>query len=164
MAVETVQLDRPGTTDAAGMWRLVQASDALDANSSYFYLLWCRDFADTSVVARDRDGRILGFIAGFLRPAAPATLFVWQVAVDAAQRGHGLGSHMLEHLVEHGGTRITAVEATVTQDNAASAALFGSFARRRGRPVERRTLFEPRSFPDGHEAEELLRIDIGGPR
>ncbi|WP_405540362.1 diaminobutyrate acetyltransferase [Streptomyces sp. NBC_00075] len=160
LAAVTVRLDRPDPADAAGMWQLVGESGGLDPNSSYFYLLWCRDFADTSIVARDGRGRLLGFIAGFRRPTVPGTLFIWQVAVATAHRGHGLGTRMLDELLECGWPQVTAVEASVTPDNSASAALFGSFARRHGAFVERRTLFEPGHFPDNHDAEELFHIGI----
>ncbi|MEU9410977.1 diaminobutyrate acetyltransferase [Streptomyces sp. NPDC048281] len=160
----TVRLDRPGTTDGAEMWQLVRDSSGLDHNSSYFYLLWCRDFADTSIVARDVSGRLLGFVAGFRRPVAPHTLFVWQIAVTAEHRGRGLGARMLESLVNRSEARITAIEASLTPDNSASAALFDSFARRRGASVQCLTLFEPGHFPDDHEAEELIHIDISRSR
>jgi L-2,4-diaminobutyric acid acetyltransferase len=160
---DTMCLDRPSPADAAAMWRLVAQTSALDINSAYCYLLWCRDFADTSIVARD-GGRLVGFITGFRRPAAPEVLFVWQVAVERAHCRRGLGSRMLDRLVDREGAAVTALEATVTPDNAASAALFGSFAHRHGAVVERRTLFEPGHFPDEHDTEELFHIDINGPR
>ncbi|WP_308217070.1 hypothetical protein [Streptomyces noursei] len=47
----------------------------LDTNSPYFSLLWCRDFAATSVVARDGDTSC-GFVTGFTRPRQPDTLYM----------------------------------------------------------------------------------------
>lgn len=163
-AARTVRLDRPRTADAVAMWRTVRESGRLDPNSLYFYLLWCRDFADSSVAAHDDSGRLIGFVTGFRRPTAPGTLFIWQIAVGAAHRRSGLGSQMVDHLVEAGEARPTALEASVTPDNTAAAALFDSFARRHGAPLRRRTLFGSDLFPDAHDAEELLRIDLDGPR
>src|SRR3954453_20075010 len=84
---EGLRIDRPEVADGAALWRIARDSEALDLNSSYSYLLWCRDFAATSAVARGADGNPVGFLTGYVRPEQPHTLFVWQVAVDAAQRG-----------------------------------------------------------------------------
>jgi L-2,4-diaminobutyric acid acetyltransferase len=151
-------LEGPGGDDGREMWRIARDSQALDVNSPYSYMLWCRDFADSSVVARDGD-RLCGFITGYIRPRSAATLFVWQVAVDQAYRGRGLGKRMLDYL----GDRIVAegrryLEATVTPDNIPSSRLFEAFARGRGCALERRTLFTKEQFPRGHQPEVLFRI------
>jgi L-2,4-diaminobutyric acid acetyltransferase len=140
------------------MWRIARDSEVLDVNSPYSYLLWCRDFAGASVIARGADAAY-GFITGFVRPEAAATVFVWQVAVDGACRGQGLGRRMLHHLGDRmAGQGRTHLEATVTPDNTASNRLFESFARDRDAVVERRTLFTRDQFPAGHQPEVLLRI------
>jgi L-2,4-diaminobutyric acid acetyltransferase len=117
-------------------------------------VMWCRDFAATSIVARAEDG-ICGFITGFGRPEDPGTLFVWQVAVDAAWRGRGLARRMLDRLAGRG-TRV--VEATVTPSNTASDRLFASFARERGAVLRRTPLLSADLFPGGHDPEVLYRI------
>lgn len=146
---------RPSLDDGAAMWRIARDSRTLDLNSSYAYLLWARDFAATSVVATV-DGRQAGFISGYRRPEEPDTLMVWQVAVDEAYRGHGLARRMLDHLASDLG--VSHLETTITADNAASIALFTSFAEAHRAPVERGPLFHAESFPDGHDAELLFRI------
>ncbi|MFE0521933.1 diaminobutyrate acetyltransferase [Streptomyces sp. NPDC058954] len=156
-----LQIDRPSVTDGAALWRIARDSKALDLNSSYSYLLWCRDFAATSAVARDEHGEAVGFVTGYVRPDRPRTLLIWQVAVDEAQRGRGLAAALLDGLVvrcsaEH---RITAVETTITPGNTASERLFTSFAERHGADVEREVLFDTGLFPDGpHDPEVLYRI------
>jgi len=155
-----VVLDRPGVPDGAAMWRMARDSRVLDLNTSYAYLLWARDFAATSVVARV-DGEPAGFVSGYRRPDEPDTLMVWQVAVDAQHRGHGLARRMLDHLVGPGrgdGTPYSHLETTITADNEASIALFSSFAAARGAAVERTPVFPAESFPDGHDTELLFRI------
>ncbi len=82
---EGLKLDTPRVDDGAAIWRIARDSKTLDLNSSYSYLLWCRDFAATSVVARDGAGEPVGFITGYVRPQQPRTLLVWQVAVDEAR-------------------------------------------------------------------------------
>jgi L-2,4-diaminobutyric acid acetyltransferase len=146
------------------LWRIARETDVLDVNSPYSYLMWCRDFADSSVVARDREG-VCGFVTGYIRPRSTATLFVWQVAVDRAHRGHGLAKRMLDYLGDRiflddrsaiGGRRY--LEATVTPDNTASSRLFEAFARDRGCTLDRRILFTGEQFPAGHQPEVLFRI------
>lgn len=163
-AATAVTLRAPRIADAARMWRIADDSQVLDVNSSYAYLLWCRDFAATSVVA-EVGGRVVGFITGYIRPEAPATFFVWQVAVDADQRGRGIGVAMLEWLADtvtdpaHPlGGKVRALETTVSPDNTASVAMFASLARRRGAQMTKSALFEPDVFPDGHAAEDLYHI------
>ncbi|MGK5534079.1 diaminobutyrate acetyltransferase [Streptomyces sp. URMC 129] len=154
-------LDRPRPGDGAAMWRLARDSRALDLNSSYSYLLWCRDYAHTSIVARDAAGAPVGFITGYTRPRAPRTLLIWQVAVDHAQRGRGLATAMLDALTRRTGDEfgVRAVETTVTPDNAASDRLFTSFAARHRAPLTREVLFEAAAFPErGHQPEVLYRI------
>ena len=148
-------------TDGASLWRLAKDSKTLDLNSSYSYLLWCRDFAGTSAVARGADGEPVGFITGYVRPDRPRTLLVWQVAVDSAHRGHGIAAALLDGLTarltaERG---ITEVETTITPGNTASERLFTSFAARHGAQVDREVLFGADLFPDGpHDPEVLYRI------
>ncbi|MEU6225724.1 diaminobutyrate acetyltransferase [Streptomyces sp. NPDC047042] len=170
-AVRTdLQIDRPMVSDGAALWRIARDSKVLDLNSSYSYLLWCRDFAATSVVARDADGDPVGFVTGYVRPDRPRTLVVWQVAVDAGHQGRGLAGALLDALARRVGAEqgLTTLETTITPDNSASQRLFTSFARRHGASVEREVLFEADLFPsdpagpagpdDPHDPEVLYRI------
>jgi len=156
-----LRIDRPSVADGATLWRIAKESKALDLNSSYSYLLWCRDFAGTSAVARDGRGEAVGFVTGYLRPDRPGTLLVWQVAVDGAYRGRGLAGALLDGLVARIGAeqQITTVETTITPGNTASERLFASFAERHGARVENEVLFDTGLFPDGpHDPEVLHRI------
>ncbi|MFD9119308.1 diaminobutyrate acetyltransferase [Streptomyces bottropensis] len=158
---EGIRIDRPSVADGAALWRIAGDSGALDLNSSYSYLLWCRDFADTSVVARDDSGEPVGFVTGYVRPERPDTLLVWQVAVDEAHRGLGLAAALLDGLTERVARRhpLTTVETTITPGNTASERLFAGFAARHGADIERTVLFEAGDFPDGpHPPEMLHRI------
>lgn len=144
------------------MWDL--ARDAgLDLNSPYAYVLWADHFSETSVVAidGDTDGSLVGYVTGFRLPDDPETLFVWQIAVAEQARGRGLGSTMLDELVAHTGVR--ALEATVTPDNEASAALFRAVAARHGTEAREELAYEAELFPGDHEAEIRFRILIAPP-
>jgi L-2,4-diaminobutyric acid acetyltransferase len=154
----TVDLRPPTVPDGPALWQLAKDSDTLDVNSPYAYLLWCRDFAATSVIALVGD-RPAGFITGYRRPEQPATLVVWQVAVDDAHRGAGIAGRMLDHLFQRllPGC-VTHLETSVTPDNEPSQRLFLAFARRWDAAAERSELFAADLFPAAHLGEELFRI------
>ncbi|MFF1444199.1 diaminobutyrate acetyltransferase [Streptomyces sp. NPDC058295] len=160
-AQSDLRIDSPSVEDGAALWRLAKESGTLDLNSSYSYLLWCRDFAATSAVARAEGGEPVGFVTGYVRPEDPGTLLVWQVAVDAAHRGRGLAAALLDGLTARVAAErpLTAVETTITPGNTASERLFTSFADRHGATVTREVLFDSGLFPDGpHDPEVLYRI------
>lgn len=145
------------------MQRLVVASDVLDVNSTYTYLLMATHFADTTIVA-ERDNQVCGLITGYHPPARPEVLFVWQVAVASSARGTGLAGTMLDSLTarvrrDRRGHPVT-VEATVAPSNSVSRRLFGAFARRHGVPMLEQPFFRSDQLSaDGkHEDEPILRI------
>ncbi|MFC4603389.1 diaminobutyrate acetyltransferase [Rhodococcus kronopolitis] len=155
---ETMTLRRPRLSDGTRMWQIACDSGVLDVNSSYAYLLWCRDFRNTSAVA-ELDGRVVGFVTGYIRSEAPDTVFIWQVAVDAAARGRGIGVAMLDRVL----TRVRPfsvrfVETTITAQNSGSIAMFTSLARRHDTGIYCRPLLSADHFPDTHETEDLYTI------
>jgi L-2,4-diaminobutyric acid acetyltransferase len=153
----------PTMEDGAAIHKLVLES-GLDVNSPYAYLAFCRDFADTCVIAEEyHEGtgawKLLGFVQGYAPPSRPDTLFVWQVATAAAAQGLGLASSMILNLARWNDSRF--VEATVTPSNAASLALFRGLGPKTGSPVEETAaVFREDHFPAGatHEQEDVLRI------
>ncbi|MFD1811090.1 diaminobutyrate acetyltransferase [Rhodococcus gannanensis] len=155
---DPVFLRRPRLSDAGHMWRIAKDTGVLDVNSSYAYLLWCRDFAATSVVA-EIGTTVAGFATGFIRPESPDTLFVWQVAVDSAARGRGVGVSMLDHMLCRATPfAVRFLETTITADNPASLAMFTALANSRGTDIYARPLFSESHFPDGHAAEDLYTV------
>jgi L-2,4-diaminobutyric acid acetyltransferase len=145
----------PSIDDGAAIWEIASRTGVLDVNSRYAYTLWCRDFADTSIVARLGD-RVVGFVTGYRRPDAPDVLFVWQVAVDEQARGRGVAAALLDELAARVGC--TFLETTITADNEASIALFSAFAQRHRARVDRARLFGRAELGESHEPEVLHRI------
>jgi L-2,4-diaminobutyric acid acetyltransferase len=153
-----VVIEKPTKSDGAAIWRIARDSKKLDLNSSYAYVLWCQDFADSSAVARV-DGDAVGFVIGYRKQSAQDTAVVWQVAVDASQRGRGLAGRLLDGLcaaLHADGVRY--LETTITPDNQASIALFESFAARWQTEMVRSDFLAAEDFPDEHEQEDLYRI------
>ena len=155
----------PTIPDGLALWRLVGAAGTLDLNSTYAYLMVCRDFADTSIVA-EQAGRIAGFVMGYRPPQRPDAVFVWQIGVAPEARGRGLGSLVLDRLLRSDAcSRVRFLETNVTPSNHASRALFEGLARRLHAPIEELEGFESSLFPDpSHEPERLLRIGPFEPR
>lgn len=152
-----ITLRPPTREDASDMWRL--ASQAVDTNSSYSFLMLVEYLADTCAVAVDDRGTTAGFVTGFRLPNDPETLFVWQVAVADTHRGIGLGTQLLRAVAERPAIpRLRFLEATVTPDNEASASLFRKFARDRDTECREEDLFETEDFPGEHDAEVRFRV------
>ncbi|MFP5019499.1 diaminobutyrate acetyltransferase [Pseudonocardia phyllosphaerae] len=154
------EIGAPVPADGVDMWRLAVESQTLDANARYAYVLWSRDFAGTSAIARRDDGEAVGFVTGYLRPDAPDTLMIWQVCVDGRARGAGLAGRLLDAAWDQAvaGAGVTRMETTITPDNASSIRLFTKFAERHATTIEREDLFGPDLLGDEHEPEHLYRI------
>jgi L-2,4-diaminobutyric acid acetyltransferase len=157
--VSAIDLRTPRVSDAVAVHRLVVDSGVLDVNSLYCYLLFCRDFADTCVVA-ELDGQLVGFATAYCPPQRPEALFVWQIAIAPAARRRGLGLRMLQHLLSlPGSSKVQFLEATVTPSNGPSRRLFHKLAEQLNVECQISSGFSSEAFGSGdHEAEDLFRI------
>lgn len=156
---DNVQFREPTGDDGKRIWQLVKDTGVLDLNSAYSYMMLGRYFHSTCAVA-ERDGELVGFVSGFVPRERPDTLFIWQVAVAASERGRGLGKALfMELLKRESQGRIRFVEATVSPSNVASASLFRSLARELGTDLNTEECFKAEQFPGtSHEAEDLFRV------
>lgn len=159
MNISGVTLRKPTDIDGLSVHQLITQTPELDSNSCYCNLLQCSHFAETSILA-EREGEVLGFISGYLKPSHPETLFIWQVAVGSNARGMGLGSQMLQQLLGRKElAAVTHLETTITEDNAASWALFTRLAKHFNASLERSPMFHRVThFNDEHDTELLVRI------
>ena len=154
----------PHQSDAVPIHTLVKASPPLDVNSTYAYALIAAHFADTSVVA-EHEGRLAGFVSAYLKPAGPAVLFVWQVAVDATARGGGIGTGMLRWLLNRPACRhVRHLETTITPSNESSWRLFRGLSDRLHAPYDVSPHFFSTELGCAHEPEHLFRIGPFPPR
>lgn len=169
VAPASLHFRAPSKSDGAALWAMARDSGALDLNSPYAYMMMAHWFADTCVVV-EQNGQAVGFVMGFRPPQQPDTLFVWQVAVDASQRGQGLARRMIQHLMARrpdapGAAPLRFIEATVTPSNGPSNALFHGLAKHYGVPINTHEVFSAEDFPGAslgvqasHEGECLHRI------
>jgi len=153
------KMRHPNAGDGLALHGLVQNCPPLDENSVYCNLLQCAHFNETSVVADSPDG-IGGFISGYLIPARPDTMFVWQVAIDEQARGQGLATRMLKQILDRPiCARVVWLETTVTEANKASMALFHGLAAKLDTQITSEILFDQTEHFGGmHDSELLLRI------
>ena len=141
------------------MWTLVKNAGELDINSCYLYLLLGHHFSETCIIA-ESGGETVGFLSAYRPPEDGSVLFVWQIAIDSRMRKRGLGSRIVEHLLNQQVERgVKFLEATVSPSNEASMNLFRSLAKRRNVACEESPLFTANMFGNQvHEAEILFRI------
>lgn len=168
---DAIALQQPQSGDGAAVWALIRDAGGLDVNSAYCYMLLCDHFRDTCVIAR-KGSRAIGFVSAYEKPDGRAVgsvrnraLFVWQIAVERAERGSGLGSRLLETLVARYRDRLQEgeswyLEATVGPSNYASKALFHRLARSCGVAVVESEGYRADCFPEGsgHDEETLLTL------
>jgi L-2,4-diaminobutyric acid acetyltransferase len=151
---------KPEIRDGKRVHEIARASKTLDVNSVYHYLLLCRCFADTSMVA-EKQGRVIGFCTAFTPPAAPDTVFVWQVAVDQKERGQGVGVRILVEIINNlRASNIRYLDATITPSNTASIRLFTAAAKKLNAPFTfDKVFFSAADFGENaHESEKLFHI------
>lgn len=155
----------PTVNDGAEIWELVRDSGVLDLNSAYLYLLLCKDFSSTCVVARDGD-RLMGFATGYRPPDRENVVFLWQIGVSPAAQGQGLGKRLVAHFLRNPGAKgATVLETTISPSNERSRALFRGVARDLGVACEVQPYFLSHQFPTSeHEDEELFRIGPYDPK
>ncbi len=157
----TLKLRSATIKDARWIWQLVGEAGVLDPNSAYLYLLLCRDFSDTCLVA-ESNSKIVGFVTAYRLPANPSILFVWQVGVAESAQRRGVALRLLTELIERSDrSSLTYIEATISPTNLASRNLFESLARGLKVPVV--DAFEDgfleTDFPPGdHEPEPRVRV------
>lgn len=154
-------LRKPVAKDGAEIWKLVRACRPLDENSMYCNLLQCDHFADTCVVA-ELSGEIAGWVSAYVMPNQPDTLFVWQVAVSDAARGRGMGSLMLQSILNRPQCKdVARIQTTITAGNEASWALFRKFARLRGADLDVEAYYtQALHFQERHKTEHLVTIPV----
>ena len=158
----SVTVRQPVPQDGAAVWELIRRAGTLDLNSAYCYLLLCDRFGDTCAVA-EQEGRLIGFVSAFFSADRPDTLFVWQIGVDDAYRGQGIGASLIRAVIERPAcrSRIRYIEATVSPSNRASNRLFERLADDlKVRLAHADDGYEAALFPVGtaHEDEPLIRI------
>ena len=156
----TITIRRPQLEygDGGAMWRVARESGVLEENAEYTYHMFTHYFSEASIVA-EKDGEVVGFIAGFRPPDHPDTAFVWQIAVAPAARGEGLARLMIHGVLRGLAPGVRYLEATVSPSNEPSQRTFHGIARDLDAPCSEEILFPGDRFHGpSHEDEVLFRI------
>jgi predicted GNAT superfamily acetyltransferase len=108
-----VAADQPAVLAVLDEWWGGQGGAAGAAErASLLPLLFFQHFTDTSFVA-ERDGRLAGFLIGFLSQSRPDESYIHFVGVSPDLRGEGLGGRLYERFFElsrtHGRSRVRSV-------------------------------------------------------
>jgi ribosomal protein S18 acetylase RimI-like enzyme len=78
-----------------------------------FPRLWLQHFSGTSWVAEDGDGRLVGFLVGFMSADRPDEAYIHMVGTSPNDRGAGLGRALYERFFEdvreRGARRVSAI-------------------------------------------------------
>ncbi|NHN33241.1 diaminobutyrate acetyltransferase [Paenibacillus agricola] len=155
---EQIVFRKPTPMDGADMYQLVKESGVLDTNSEYCYLMLCKYFSDTCVIA-ESNGQMVGFVSAFQPPAEKDCMFIWQIAVSTKYQGSGIGTYLIQAALSQQDMGVRYIEATISLGNAASIALFDKIAKQLGSICTVSSGFESHHFSDKlHEAEWLHRI------
>lgn len=150
---------RPTLSDGVRMFEFIQASENLDQNSLYLYLLLCRDFSSTCRIA-EIGSQLAGVVTAYLPAHQPKLVFVWQVAVAREFRGRGVALAMLTDLAaDLAAADPWLLQTTITPSNTASLKLFQALARNLHAPISATGGFHESLFePYKHETETLYTI------
>lgn len=159
--LEKTTLRTPRTTEGTAVWSFIRDVGNLDLNSAYCYMLLCDYFKDTCLIA-EADGELIGFASAFRAPDKPGTLFIWQVAVAASERGKGLSKALIDELISRGDTEENLfIEATISPSNTTSHGLFSSLAKRYEAELGISSGYSAQWFPAGSDHEDELLYRVG---
>ncbi|BBP45163.1 L-2,4-diaminobutyric acid acetyltransferase [Thiosulfatimonas sediminis] len=151
----------PHLSDGDKIYQLIAAAPPLDLNSSYLYFLQSSHFAQTCVVA-EKDGQLLGFVSGYLRPDKPTELFVWQLAVVEAGRGQGIAKRLLQQQLLQAlkqQPKLQSISATISPGNHASQSVFKRFAQAYGLTIGIQPFLSTAHFAgQDHDPEDEYRL------
>jgi L-2,4-diaminobutyric acid acetyltransferase len=153
-------IDNPTSSNGYAVHRLISQCPPLDENSIYANLLQCTHFSSTSALAHV-DGRIVGFVSGYILPGNPQCIFIWQVAVAEEARGKGLAKNMVSYILNNESCKsVTHLHTTITKENLPSRALFRKISIELNTEMKETPLFNREiHFLDEKDSEFL--IDIG---
>lgn len=97
MSAEDLVFRRPSADDHQ---RLVGVVDEWWGGRPWHHLLprlWLEHFTGTSWIAERADGRLAGFIVGFISQDDPSTAYAHMIASDPNRRRRGTGRALYEH-------------------------------------------------------------------
>ena len=151
-----ITLIKPVKNHFNDVFNLVLDSKVLDVNSEYLYLIQTIHFRDTCSVAI-HEGKVIGFVSGYIIPNEQNKLFIWQVAVSSEYRGQNIASRLIEFIIKNN-TKVEYVNTTVSPSNKSSIRVFEKLANSYNCPINNIDCFKASDFINSHEDEVLYEI------
>lgn len=112
-ALDDLRFRRPIDADHPGVVAVVDDWWGGRKMRSQLPRLWFRHFAGTSWVAESGDGRLEGFLIGFVSPDDPEIAYVHLIAANPNRRKRGVGRALYEQFFgdvrSRGASRVVAV-------------------------------------------------------
>lgn len=154
-----VTIRKPQIHDGKEIWKLIGRIGNLDLNSEYCYFMLSDLFSNQCAVVVDENSQeLLGFALCFIRPEKKDILFVWQIGVDQKAQGNGLAKQMVNFIVDNQDHKISYIQATVTEDNNSSKALFSSIANSYKTDITKKVYIDAKNFNNNHQTEYIYNI------
>lgn len=100
MALEAISFRRPTEDDYNAIVRVVDDWWGGRNLSKLLPRLWLQHFTGTSWLAEDADGRLAGFLVGFLSPDHRDTAYCHMIATNPNVRRGGLGAALYERFFD----------------------------------------------------------------
>ena len=108
-----IQFRRPTEADYVPIVRVVDDWWGGPAMADLLPRLWLQQFTGTSWLAETEDGRLAGFLVGFLSPDHPDVAYCHMIATNPNLRGRGLGAELYARFFADaragGRTRVVAI-------------------------------------------------------
>lgn len=139
--------------DFPPVYDIVKSTGSLDVHTPYTYWVMLNLASHLAFVC-ERDGDVVGFVAGLAPFREADEALVWQIGVRPDQQGKGIGTALLGKFTEAArGYGFGVLCITITADNAPSLQLFTSYAKRFGFTLDPAGATGSMS---GHMREELI--------
>jgi ribosomal protein S18 acetylase RimI-like enzyme len=121
--LEGITFRRPTEADYPAISRVIDDWWGGRSMSVLLPRLWLQHFTGTSWLAETADGRLAGFLIGFMSPDHPDVAYSHMIATDVNLRKHGLGRALYERFFEDARVgRRTSVKAVTWPANRVSLA------------------------------------------
>jgi ribosomal protein S18 acetylase RimI-like enzyme len=98
--LEDITLRRPTEADYPAISRVIDDWWGGRELNHLLPRLWLQHFTGTSWLAETADGRLAGFLIGFLSPDRPDVAYCHMIAADPNLRRHGLGRALYERFFD----------------------------------------------------------------
>lgn len=119
-----MRIRNPKESEFKKVYRFISKCKPLESYKAHFYKIMLRYFKDTCFIA-NCEGRIAGFVLGFISQTQDKTFFLWQIGVNPSMQGKGVGQIFLKTVEKNIKKKgIERIELTIAPKNKPSQRLF----------------------------------------